>query len=140
MSALLFVYGTLRKAHDGSLHPFLHKQAEFIDNACVPGKLYRISTYPGAVLLPAGGGHWIHGELYRLLRPRLTLQQLDDYEECANGFPLPHEYRREQISVTLANNTHPQAWAYLYQHATYDLQRIDTGDYRPYLPASHYTA
>ncbi|AEG01206.1 gamma-glutamylcyclotransferase family protein [Methylomonas methanica] len=133
----LFVYGTLRKALDGSLHPYLNHAAEFIGNAGLPGKLYHIRDYPGAVLLAANSRPIVQGELYQLLRPRLLLQQLDDYEECGDHFPTPHEYQRRRVTVTLSDDTQAQAWAYIYQHSTLDLQEIHNGNYRRFLPKTH---
>lgn len=133
----LFVYGTLRKALDGSLHPYLKNRAEFIGNATLPGKLYQIGMYPGAAPIPAGSRHIVQGELYRLFRPRWLLQQLDDYEECGSHFPAPHEYQRKQENVSLSDNTHLQAWTYIYQHSTCGLKLIYKGEYRPFLPKSH---
>lgn len=133
----LFVYGTLRKALDGSPHPYLKHQAEFIGNAGLPGRLYHIRDYPGAVLLAANSRSIVQGELYRLFRPRLSLQQLDDYEECGDSFPTPHEYQRGRVTVTLSDDTHAQAWAYIYQFSTHDLQAIDNGDYRLFLPSTY---
>jgi gamma-glutamylcyclotransferase (GGCT)/AIG2-like uncharacterized protein YtfP len=133
----LFVYGTLRKALDGSLHPYLINQAEFIGNATLPGKLYHVGTYPGAVPIPVGSRQCVQGELYRLFRPHLLLQQLDEYEECGSHFPAPHEYLRKQENVSLSDNTHLQAWTYIYQHSTQGLRLVHKGDWRPFLPKSH---
>lgn len=130
----LFVYGTLRKALDGSLHPYLSHRAEFIGNAGLPGKLYHIRDYPGAVLTAANSAPIVQGELYRLLRPHQVLQQLDAYEECADHFPRPHEYRRKRVNVTLSDDTQKQAWAYIYQPSTLGLQEIHNGDYWRFLP------
>ena len=51
MSELLFVYGTLMR---GSRHPMareLEAHATYLDDASYRGRLYRISTYPGIVLV-----------------------------------------------------------------------------------------
>lgn len=136
MPELLFVYGTLRKARDGSLHPFLRRHAEFMAYAQLPGRLYLIDSYPGAVLRPAAG-QVIYGELYRLLHPRPTLAQLDDYEECSASFPEPREYRRERVSLTLVDNSRHKAWAYIYQYATDQLRPLDSGDFSTFLPDTH---
>lgn len=133
----LFVYGTLRRARDGSLHPLLINQVELIDSAYLPGKLYLVGSYPGAVLTPAYSGAIVHGEIYRLLRPHWLLRQLDEYEECSAFFPKPHEYSREQAMVSLPDNRRLHAWFYNYQRDTGGLPQIKTGDYAAYLPASH---
>lgn len=133
----LFVYGTLRKAQDGSLHPFLRGQAVFMDLATIPGELFHVAGYPGAVLAPVNILHVIHGEIYRLLRPEFTLRQLDEYEECAEHCPKPHEYQRRALSVTRLNGKSMPAWVYLYQRQTAGLRRIEGGDYFAFLPPNH---
>ena len=133
----LFVYGTLRKAQDGGQHPFLRDQAIFIDLATVKGTLFHVAGYPGAIITPSHKNHPIHGEVYRLLNPALTLQILDDYEECSERFPKPHEYRRIQQRVTLETGESMQAWVYVYQRSITGLKRIESGDYFAFLPARH---
>ncbi len=46
----LFVYGTLRQAFKHAMHAVLANEAEYVDLACISGKLYYLSRYPGAVL------------------------------------------------------------------------------------------
>lgn len=137
MSQHLFVYGTLRKAQDGSLHEFLREQTIFIDLASMDGELFHVAGYPGAIITPTIKGHRVHGEIYRLLNPALTLQKLDEYEECSDHFPKPHEYRRIQQRVVLKTGGSMQAWVYIYQYSLTGLQRIETGDYYPFLPIEH---
>lgn len=133
----LFVYGTLRKAHDGSLHAYLKDRATFSDTATLPGKLYEIAGYPGAVMSISKPINIIHGEVYRLLQPEAVLQTLDAYEECSVDFPQPHEYRRAQQTVTLSTGKLMTAWVYLYQHPVCRHKMIANGDYAAYLPQKH---
>ncbi|QPK64719.1 gamma-glutamylcyclotransferase [Methylomonas sp. LL1] len=132
MLRYLFVYGTLRKTQDGRLHPYLKKRAVFIDHASLPGKLYQIGCYPGAVPEPAASGFRVHGEVYRLLDPARLLPILDEYEECTGHFPQPHEYRRVSASVTLADGWPLKAWVYWFRHSTAGLRQISSGDYLDY--------
>ena len=125
----LFVYGTLRKTQRGKLHPYLKNNTLFIDNASLPGKLFQISDYPGAVPGPLYSRHLVYGEVYRLLRPNRVLHILDQYEECAPHFPKPHEYRRVAETVTLSNGKRLQAWVYWFCHPVTGLKQIRSGDY-----------
>lgn len=130
----LFVYGTLRKAKNGMLHPYLRKDAVFIDHASVPGRLYLVGPYPGAISVPAQAEHLVYGEVYRLLNPERVLRVLDEYEECASHFPQPHEYERLPQTVNLAGEGTVEAWIYWFRHPASRLRPIKSGDYFNYLP------
>ncbi len=136
MPDYVFVYGTLRKAKDGSVHPYL-AETVFLKNASLPGKLYQVGHYPGLLLDDANSGQRVRGEVYRLLRPKQQLKKLDDYEECAQHFPAPREYQRVSALATLADGEPIQVWVYVFRHSITGLKRISDGDYGRYLPASH---
>lgn len=132
MSEHLFVYGSLCRLADATLHPLLGNDADYLCTAHLPGKLYEIDGYPGAIVLPRQTASIIHGELYRLKHPQALFQRLDAYEECAAQFPLPHEYRRITESVICADGTAIRAWLYVYNHSLAGRQLIQSGDYRRY--------
>jgi gamma-glutamylcyclotransferase (GGCT)/AIG2-like uncharacterized protein YtfP len=71
----------------------------------------------------------VFGELYRMLDRKRVLALLDDYEECSNKFPLPHEYIRKLLAIALAGGDSIAAWVYLYNHDVSKLQQILSGDY-----------
>ncbi len=129
----LFVYGSLRKSPEGKLHPYLNKTAIFVSCATVPGKLFQIANYPGAVPVPSSIRGVIYGEVYRLTRPQQALRLLDQYEECTSNFPEPHEFRRTVEIVTCANGKRHRAWIYWYCRPTVKLAPICHGDYLAYL-------
>jgi gamma-glutamylcyclotransferase (GGCT)/AIG2-like uncharacterized protein YtfP len=129
----LFVYGTLRKYRDGRMHPFLLEASSCVDTATMPGKLYEVQNYPAAIACPDDNSHKVHGEIYRLHDAEKLLHLLDDYEECTDRFPDPHEYVRCKTSVTLPDNTTLIAWVYLYNWPIAGLENINSGDYRQYL-------
>jgi gamma-glutamylcyclotransferase (GGCT)/AIG2-like uncharacterized protein YtfP len=133
----LFVYGSLRKANDGSLHALFKNQALFMGNANLSGKLYLIDNYPGLVLVTAFCGYAVQGEVYRLNQPNQLLKKLDEYEECTQHFRQPHEYRRLTKSVTLSNERRLTCWVYVYNRQTAGLTEIIGGDFLSYLPQSH---
>jgi gamma-glutamylcyclotransferase (GGCT)/AIG2-like uncharacterized protein YtfP len=136
MLEYLFVYGTLRKAQNGSQHPDL-KQAVFLSDAHVNGKLFLIAHYPGVVLGDNGHHHTVHGEIYHLPDPVKQLQKLDDYEECSPQFPFPHEYQRTTCIAALTDGSTLRTWIYTFQYATDKLTHLSNGDFWAYLPASY---
>lgn len=125
----LFVYGTLRKAQNGNLHPYLKNRAVFIDQASLPGKLYEVAHYPGAIPAPANSQHLVYGEVYRLFQPSSVLSILDQYEECSSHFPEPHEYQRNPETVVLSNGKRLRAWVYWFRRPVSGLTQIASGDY-----------
>lgn len=127
----LFVYGTLLRSANGTLHSLLQDYAEFVADATLPGQLYEIEGYPGAVPM-LGSSTAIIGELYVIGNPEPLFRRLDDYEECSAAYPIPREYLRAQYLVScVAGDNHP-AWVYAYNRPTDSLERIVSGDYRQY--------
>ena len=129
--AYLFVYGSLLRSANGTLHPLLQAHAEFVADAILPGELYEIAGYPGAVPMP-GNSTPIVGELYLIGDPEPLFRRLDDYEECSEAYPAPREYLRAQYPVSCASGDSRLAWVYAYNRPTDSLQRIVSGDYRQY--------
>lgn len=127
MLEYLFVYGTLRKAQNGSLHPDL-KQAVFLSDAHVNGKLFLIAQYPG-VVLSVDDHHTVRGEIYHLPDPEQQLQKLDDYEECSPQFPAPHEYQRTTCIATQPDGSAIKTWIYTFQYVTDQLTQLSNGDF-----------
>lgn len=135
----LFVYGTLCRQADGRQHPLIGDAAEFFSTACLPGKLYEIDGYPGAVVEPETSQFCVRGELYRLLLPQPLFQLLDAYEECADDYPKPHEYRREIESVMTDAGDNLSAWVYVYNRPLHGRRWIVSGDYRLFQQSAHRT-
>ncbi len=129
----LFVYGSLRKNTQDRLHPLLQGHADFLQFASIPGQLYEIDHYPGAVNCSNQQAYRIYGEIYQILNPETLLASLDLYEECSTDFPTPHEYSRCQLEVSLSEHKAIKAWVYLYNRPVTGLTQIISGDYRPYL-------
>jgi gamma-glutamylcyclotransferase (GGCT)/AIG2-like uncharacterized protein YtfP len=124
----LFVYGTLRPAFGHPAHRLLAEGAERIGCGWLRGRLYEISGYPGAVLSDDPADRVV-GELYRLADPTTILTRLDDYEEAAEHFPPPREYRRCRVEIRQDDGRSVTAWIYLYNRPTENLKPIAGGDY-----------
>ncbi|MBF0249164.1 MAG: gamma-glutamylcyclotransferase [Alphaproteobacteria bacterium] len=122
----LFVYGTLRQG--AVAHAVLDRACTFVGDAAMPGALYDVDGYPGAIQLPDRTG-MVRGEVYALPPESTTLDRLDRYEGCAPEFPHPHEYVRLRVPVSLADGRTLSAWAYIYNRDTSSLIEIMSGDY-----------
>jgi gamma-glutamylcyclotransferase (GGCT)/AIG2-like uncharacterized protein YtfP len=121
----LFAYGTLLCCDKRYSHRLLRGQAQ--KAASIPGKLFSLGSYPGAV--PHHGMRFqrVYGRLFRLKRVKRTLAELDRYEECSTAFAHPHEYRRVTVKLRPARCRLVSAWIYLYNYPTQKLSRIPGG-------------
>ncbi|NDE43046.1 MAG: gamma-glutamylcyclotransferase [Burkholderiaceae bacterium] len=131
---LLFVYGTLMSPFDHPNARQFHAGARCLGAARMPGLLYRISWYPGAMDRPHESinpeDSWVHGELWRVDNPQL-FDEIDRYEECSPNDRRPHEYLRVIRSIeTIEKSEWQIAWVYLYQHDPQGLERIMDGHFR----------
>ena len=127
----LFVYGKLRMTNSNKHAQYLHQNSRYVQTGCFKGKLYDAGHYPGAV--PAEHPEFkVHGEIYKLTDPVKVFMALDLYEECAEHFPEPHEYKRQLVQVTLDSGDKLTAHAYIYNHDITNLTPIPSGDYLAY--------
>jgi len=124
----LFVYGTLRLGAEHPLAELLSRSADYLGPAAARGKLFLIGNYPGMVN-SEDPTDLVYGDLFRLHPGTPLLRQLDDYEECAPGYPEPTEYLRCLARVTNQQGIDYSAWFYLYNRPTEHLPRIDSGDF-----------
>ena len=116
----LFVYGTLKSTFRNRYARRLRCEALLAGRATMPGRLYRVGSYP-LMRPPRDSGDVVTGELYRLRQPVKMLQVLDEYEE---------NYRRELRRATLVNGrTHP-CWVYMYRVPMLERRRIASGEWR----------
>jgi gamma-glutamylcyclotransferase (GGCT)/AIG2-like uncharacterized protein YtfP len=127
-SELIFVYGTLRKQISLNMHHLIAGHSEYFSNGTLRGTLYDVCGYPGAIE-SSDANDKVLGELYKMLDRKRVLALLDDYEECSERFPKPHEYSRKQLSIELLDGGSVVAWVYLYNHDVSKLQQIIPGDY-----------
>lgn len=124
----LFVYGTLMRGFP--LHHLLTDQCEFVGAGTVTGCLLDLGRYPGAVPGDAG---FVHGEVYRLLAPRL-LAALDREEGYRPDAPARSLYLRRPVEVRLSDGREVSAWIYWYNGPHGRAVAIPGGDYRQHVP------
>jgi gamma-glutamylcyclotransferase (GGCT)/AIG2-like uncharacterized protein YtfP len=126
MNPNLFVYGSLLSAVGHPTGARLRSEARLLGAASIPGRLYRVSWYPGLAQAEAGSGH-VHGEVYALADPARTLVWLDDYESIVPGKEADNEYIRVERPVQLASGQEIASWVYLYQWDVRGLELVADG-------------
>ncbi len=120
---LLFVYGTLMQGFHNPYARQLRQQSRFIGFGHLPGLLYRIDWFPGAVP-DAAATSLIHGEVYQLKTPTETLRILDEYEDvAADGSGI---YIRKALPVQVGEES-LMCWIYTYNTSTESLVPIEGG-------------
>jgi len=113
----LFVYGTLRRGSANRFARLLAAHSRFLGTARIPGRLYNLGRYPGAVASGAPR-EWVAGEVFRMDHPGKLLPLLDAYEGA--------RFERVRAPVRLSSGIALEAWVYLYRGNTPG-QRIISG-------------
>lgn len=128
----LFVYGTLCATFTNPAAVQLRQYSRYVGEGTMPGLLYDLGDYPGAVYLP-NGQTLVHGSIYALTNESDTLLvTLDTYEGISTPPDLTDEYRREAVPVAVTGRD-VDCWVYLYNQAIINQYRIDSGDYVRYV-------
>lgn len=109
----------------------LRGQSTYLAKASLPGRLYQIGWFPGAISEPQGTER-VWGELYRMHQPAYLLPVLDDYEETADSGSGAGLFVRKVVPVSCAGQT-LSCWVYLYNGPTDSIPQIKSGDFNPYL-------
>jgi gamma-glutamylcyclotransferase (GGCT)/AIG2-like uncharacterized protein YtfP len=125
---LLFVYGTLRQGFENPVSEAIKPLLRFLSKASVKGRLYEINGYPG--FIEDEKGYPVKGDLYELIDETSALRILDEYEECSDSYPVPHEYVRKMLEITLPDETSVFAWVYVYNFRIEGKKEIISGDFR----------
>ncbi len=134
MSALLFVYGTLRPGAGGDRGPgkrvlkTMTENAERVGAGRIRGRLHWVSWYPG-LLESRNANDVVKGDVYRLRDADRVLATLDRYEGAAPILSARHEYTRRRKLVTLARGRRVFAWVYIYNRPQNVGARIASGDF-----------
>ena len=126
----LFVYGTLMQGHDNDAARRFHQEAVYMERGTIPGRLYHIGEYPGAIYDSSNRSEQIQGEIWRMKDPASTLSWLDEYEEFGAQFPAPNEFIRRVLAVQPEEGYHLACYVYLYDRFTDGRAVISDGDWR----------
>jgi gamma-glutamylcyclotransferase (GGCT)/AIG2-like uncharacterized protein YtfP len=130
MNPNLFVYGSLLP---GAGHPMgerLAREARSVGEACVAGRLYRVSWYPGLVEGTASHAR-VHGEVYALDDPVRMLPWLDAYEGVAEVGGEGADYVRVERPARLARGGEVRVWVYIYRGDVSGLAVVPGGRWLP---------
>jgi gamma-glutamylcyclotransferase (GGCT)/AIG2-like uncharacterized protein YtfP len=101
----LFVYGTLRRGSKHEMARLLQGQAHFVGTGRMPGRLYGLGRFPGAVAA-ANAEEWVRGEVYRLDDSASLLKVLDEYEGA--------DFERGISSIQMDEGRTTECWVFLY--------------------------
>ena len=121
----LFVYGTLMRGSRSPYAKLLRARARFVGEASVPGRLYHLGRFPGAIF-DASRTARVHGEVFRL-NGASVLDALDAYEGCRPEDPEPRLFRRGIIEVQLVRGGAISVWTYAYAGAVSGRSVIASG-------------
>jgi gamma-glutamylcyclotransferase (GGCT)/AIG2-like uncharacterized protein YtfP len=134
MNAHLFVYGTLITAAGHRMGARLRREARLLGAASMPGRLYSLGRYPGLVEARDGQGlaqNLVHGELYALNTPAVTLRWLDAYEGIVAHKPGQSPYARLKRPVHLPSGETLSAWVYVYLKSVKGRPEVPGGRWGP---------
>jgi len=120
----LFVYGTLKRGN--KFHHELAKQTglTFLGSARIKGRLYRLRNvaFPGAVPTRVPNS-FVHGQLFSMQHPQMTLTALDAFEEVDEGL-----FRRALVDVWIEGER-KRAWTYFYARPVTKARLLSEGVY-----------
>ncbi len=128
MTEYLFAYGTLQPGHaPAEVAPAVGKMLP-IGSGCVPGLLYDLGDYPGAIL-DRMSERKICGTVFELPADANILRQLDDYEGFDPQAPDRSLFIRTLHPVVLANGGTLSCWVYVYNRDPESARILEGGGY-----------
>jgi gamma-glutamylcyclotransferase (GGCT)/AIG2-like uncharacterized protein YtfP len=127
MSDYLFIYGTLHPEHAPEEIAAAVAQLQPVGQGTVPGQLYDLGDYPGAVVDPMSLQR-ISGMVFQLPEHADLWPQFDAYEECNLDDPTQSLFLRARHEVKLDIGSILTCWIYIYNGEP--ARRIAGGLYR----------
>ena len=123
----IFLYGTLLpELAAGNLRPLLAR-LEPVGRGSVPGRLYDLGDYPGAVFDESAPSS-VHGRVF-VLAGRDALREFDAYEGYDERDDSESLYRRVRQMVTLEDGNKLTCWMYAYNRDPRSAPVVPGGDY-----------
>lgn len=127
MAQYLFSYGTLQaELAPAEIAPVV-QQLRPIGRASIPGILYDLGDYPGAVV--GGTNLEVWGQVFELPEDPEVLCQLDEYEEFNPAEIERSQFVRIQSKATLDDGRVIKAWVYVYNRDPGSAPRIVNGSF-----------
>lgn len=130
MSEFLFAYGTLQAGLAPDDVAAVVRDLVSVGNGSVPGTLYDLGSFPGAVLEP-NSARRISGIVYRLPSGTDILHRLDEYEEYDPTSPKDSQFIRRLRPVELCDGRQLECWVYEYNGRTDRAPIVESGAYVP---------
>lgn len=127
MSEYLFVYGSLKRGFGGKEATELANQMKWISTAQVPGRLYDLGKYVGAIV-ETDLDRFVKGELLEI-PDSAVLKRLDEYEEYDPARVLSCLFVRRQVRAHVEDGREVDAWIYVYNHEPGNAPIIPSGEY-----------
>jgi gamma-glutamylcyclotransferase (GGCT)/AIG2-like uncharacterized protein YtfP len=103
-------------------------QLRRVGPARVPGRLYDLGEYPGAVI-DQSAKSFIKGELFELPDDDSLLKALDDYEEFDRSDRKNSLFIRARVNAGLIDGRRLSSWMYVYNQDPGGARLIVSGDY-----------
>lgn len=114
--------------YDNEPAKFVRKNCSYIGEASIPGKLYDLGTYPGAIY-DENSSSTVYGEVYQIMKNEKELVRfLDEFEGVGSQFEYPNEYVRTSIPV-LTKHRIIEVSTYLYNWNLDGINVIESGRY-----------
>jgi gamma-glutamylcyclotransferase (GGCT)/AIG2-like uncharacterized protein YtfP len=135
----LFVYGTLLPDRARGAMRELIGQLRPLGTASLPGRLYDLGAFPGAVLSDEVVTR-VQGQVFELPADPALLAALDAYEGFDPGRPEASLFVRAGRTVRLADGSTLSCWVYVYNDNPGDAPLIEGGDYRRWQAARKMSA
>lgn len=129
-SEYLFAYGTLQQGLAPPEVADVVRDLVSLGKGSVPGTLYNLGSFPGAVLEP-NSPRRISGTVYLLPAGTDILHSLDEYEEYDPESPKASQFIRRRCSVRLSDDRKLECWVYEYNGPRDHAPIVESGAYLP---------
>ena len=129
MTKYLFLYGTLKPdAADCEIADIV-SHLRSVGKGYVPGRLYDLGEYPGAVVDPSANT-FVGGLLVEAPTDKALFEALDRYEEFDPSNLRASLFIRKKTKVRLADGRSVEGWIYVYNRDPGKAPLIRGGNYR----------
>jgi len=129
-SDYLFVYGSLLKQANNIMSNYLEGKSEKMWEASMPGLLFMVDFYPGAVYLPDAHS-LVKGDVYFLKEKKSIFEVLDEYEDYDPDNESESLFIRKVVPIWYEDEI-KNCWVYLFNQAYNTYPVITSGDYLQY--------
>lgn len=127
----LFVYGSLKSTHGGTMSKGLQKNAKYVGEATIKASLFKLSWFPGVIL---DTGYIVYGELYDISECPFIFAELDRYEGYNDNFKADSLFIRKVVNCTPFNRQDLvakdiQAYVYEYNGKVKEEDLVESGNW-----------